>query len=179
MPILLLLLVLLVLVFAAVLFWPLALWNRYRVGTSRRRPGLFLTRINAFLIPASAGLFLLAMLPTNLFVTHAFAYGAVGLLSGLLLGGVGWWLTRVEHQPGNVWYTPNRWLVLLLTLVVIARIGVAIWQTWERMRGHHDALAHWGLLGEHASLFAVAGLVLGYHAAYAWLLYQRLGRWLR
>ncbi|WP_101926306.1 MULTISPECIES: DUF1453 domain-containing protein [Luteimonas] len=179
MPILLLLLVLLLLVFAAVLLWPLALWNRYRVGSSRRRPPYFLTRLNAFLIPASAGVFLLAMAATNLFVTHAFVYGAAGLLAGLLLGGLGWVLTRVEHRPGQVWYTPNRWLVLGLTLVVVARLGVAIWQTWERMRGHHDALAHWGLLGEHASLFAVAGLVLGYHAAYAWLLYRRLGRWLR
>ncbi len=179
MPILLLLLVLLILLGAAVLLWPLALWNRYRVGTSRRRPLRWLTRLNAVLLPASALLFLGAMAVTNLLVDHAWTYAATGLLAGLLLGALGWALTRVEHQPGNVWYTPNRWLVLGLTLVVVARIGVAIWQLLQRMSGQHEALAQWGLLGDQASLFAVAGLVLGYHVAYAWLLQRRLGRWLR
>lgn len=179
MPLLIVPLLLLLLLAAAVLLWPLALWSRYRIGTSRRRPHRLLSKINALLLPASALLFLAAMLPTGLLVEHAFVHAGAGLLAGLLLGGLGWWLTRVEHQPGQVWYTPNRWLVLALTAVVTARIVVAITQTWQRMLGHQDVLASWGWLGTHASLFAVAGLLLGYHAAYAWLLHRRLGRWMR
>lgn len=178
MPIVLLIVFVLALCAAMLLLWPLALWNRYRVGTSRRRPPRWLTRLNAWLLPASALLFLAAMGVTQLFVAHAFVYAALGVLAGLATGGLGWALTRVEHRPGAVWYTPNRWLVLALTLVVVARVIAGIWQAWERWQGNVELLAAWGPLGEPAGLFAVAGLVLGYHAAYAVLLQWRLGRWL-
>ena len=179
MPILLLIVFALVLFALMLLLWPLALWNRYRVGTSRRQPMRWLTRLNAWLIPASALLFLGGMAITQLFVAHALPYAALGVLAGLATGGLGWALTRVEPRPGQVWYTPNRWLVLALTLVVVARVLGAIWQAWERWRGDHAVLAAWGPLGEPAGLFAVAGLVIGYHAAYAVLLQRRLGPWLR
>lgn len=179
MPILLLIVFALVLFALMLLLWPLALWNRYRVGTSRRQPMRWLTRLNAWLIPASALLFLGGMAITQLFVAHALPYAALGVLAGLATGGLGWALTRVEHRPGQVWYTPNRWLVLALTLVVVARVVGAIWQALARWRGDETALAAWGALGEPAGLFAVAGLVIGYHAAYAVLLQWRLGPWLR
>ncbi|NYZ63534.1 DUF1453 domain-containing protein [Luteimonas deserti] len=179
MPILLLIVVVLALFALMLLLWPLALWNRYRVGTSRRQPLRWLTRLNAVLIPASALVFLGGMALAQLFVAHAFPYAALGVGAGLAIGAVGWALTRVEHQPGRVWYTPNRWLVLALTLVVVARVFAGIWQAWERWRGQYDVLAAWGPLGEPAGLFAVAGLVIGYHAAYAVLLQRRLGPWLR
>jgi hypothetical protein len=179
MPLLLLAVCLMVLFALMLLLWPLALWNRWRVGTSRRQPRRWLTRLNAWLIPASLALFLAAMGVTQLFVAHAFPYAALGVLAGFALGGVGWLLTRVEHRPGQVWYTPNRWLVLALTLAIVARVIAGIWQAWERMRGDTAALAAWGPLGEPAGLFAVAGLLLGYHAAYAVLLHWRLGRWAR
>ena len=179
MPLLLLAVILLGIFALLLLLWPLALWNRYRVGTSRRRPPRWLTRLNAWLIPVSALLFLGGMGVAQLFVAHAFPYAALGVLAGLALGALGWTLTRVEHRPGQIWYTPNRWLVLALTLVVVARMFAGIWQAWERMRGDTAALAAWGPLGEPAGLFAVAGLVVGYHAMYAVLLQWRLGRWLR
>lgn len=143
MPLLLLAVVLLAIFALLLLLWPLALWNRYRVGTSRRRPPRWLTRLNAWLIPASALVFLGGMGIAQLFVAHAFPYAALGVLAGLAVGALGWTLTRVEHRPGQVWYTPNRWLVLALTLVVVARVFAGIWQAWERMRGDTAALAAW------------------------------------
>ena len=178
MPLLLPALLLLTVFGLLLLLWPLALWNRYRVGTSRRRPLRWLTRLNAWLIPASALVFLGGTGIAQLFVVNALPYAALGVLAGLGLGGLGWLLTRVEHRPGQVWYTPNRWLVLALTLAVVARVFAGVWQAWARMHGEHAALAAWGPLGEPAGLFAVAGLVVGYHAAYAVLLQWRLGRWL-
>ena len=65
--------------------------------------------------------------------------------------------------------------VLALTLLVVARIVMALVELWRYWRGT-DSLVLLPVL-EHASLFAVAGLLLGYYLAYAWGLRRRLPRY--
>ncbi|REJ74505.1 MAG: hypothetical protein DWQ36_20600 [Acidobacteria bacterium] len=45
-------------------------------------------------------------------------YTLVGLLVGALLSLLGLWLTRWETTEGVLFLTPNRWLILLLTVLV-------------------------------------------------------------
>ncbi len=73
-----------------------------------------------------------------------------------------------------MYYTPNRWFVLTLTTLVAARIALSFWQLWQRWQSS-DAVG-WHLLNEHASLFAVGGLLLGYYLAYTWGVCSRVAR---
>jgi hypothetical protein len=105
-------------------------------------------------------------------VDAALAHAGAGLLAGMLLGVMGLALTRFETTSQGVFYTPNRWLVLALTLVVAARIGYGLYrmeQAWVS-----DIHAEW--LAQQGSVLAVGGLLLGHYLAYAWGLRWRLRR---
>ena len=90
------------------------------------------------------------------------------------MGVVGLWLSRFEHTPQGLFYTPNPWLVLALTVLVAARIAMGFVELWRHWQGR-ETLAMVPVL-DHASLFAVAGLLLGYYLAYTWGLRRRLPR---
>ena len=68
-------------------------------------------RFSAAILLASAAL-------ASVWVPGALKYTAGGLAGGCVLGMAGLWLTRWEHGPGRLHYTPNRWLVLGITLLV-------------------------------------------------------------
>lgn len=154
------------------LLWPLALWQRYRAGRARRRAVAWLVRLNAWLLLGSTALFLGGAWLSGYWVEAALAYAAAGLAAGVLAGLAGLALTRFERGPQGLHYTPNRWLVLTLTLVVAARIGFGLLrlvQAWWS-----DGHAAW--LAQQGSMLAVGGLVLGHYLAYAWGLRRRLRR---
>ena len=152
---------------------PLAVWQRYRRGRARRRAQPWVVGANAWSLLVSALLFLLGAWIAGAWIDRAPAYAAAGLLAGFATGGVGLALTRYEVEPAGLFYTPNRWLVLALTLVVAVRIGYGLWHVlalWSAGESH----AHW--VQRQGSLLAVGGLLLGYHAAYLWGLRRRLAR---
>lgn len=191
MPLLLLPLLLLALVAAWALLLPLALLQRYRSGKARRRAVGWVLTLNAWLLLGMAALFVLLAALSSLWVEAALLHAALGLAAGLALALAGLCLTRFERiasprrrgrapvagGAAKQWfYTPNRWLVLALTAIVAARIGVGLWQItglW-RAAGPADAQAAW--LGEQGSLLAVGGLLLGYYLVYAWGLRWHLRR---
>src|SRR5688500_7002826 len=127
MPLLLLPLLVACLVLLWLLLMPLALWQRYRSGRSRRRAVRWVVTLNAWSLLLSALLFLLGAWLAGYWIDAAAAYAAAGLLAGMLLGVLGFALTRLEATSQGVFYTPNRWLVLTLTLVVAARIGYGLY----------------------------------------------------
>lgn len=172
MPLLLVPLVVLLLLLAWLLLLPLSLWQRYRFGKMRRRALPWLVKLNAWLLLVSALLFGLGMLVTEHWWPGALRHAAIGLGVGLPLGGVGLWLSRFERTPQGLYYTPNAWMALSLTLVVAARIVMGFVELWRRWQGD-ESLAMLPLFG-HASLFAVAGLLIGYYLAYQWGLRLRL-----
>ena len=118
MPLLLVALVLLPLLLLALM--PLILLQRYRVGTSRRLVRPWFVGLNLLLMALSAVLFLAGAAVTGYWVANAFTGAALGLLSGALLGVLGLVMTRWEPAAATLHYTPNRWLVLIVTFAVVA-----------------------------------------------------------
>ena len=162
MPVLILLALVLV---ALVVLIPISIVQRYRVGTSRRRARGWLATVNVVGIALSAASLLIGAAVTNMWVPRAFLYTAGGLTAGIVLGGLGLLLTRWEPGPSGLHYTPNRLLVLGISLVVAARIAYGFWRGWESTRAGVAGgpwLVTWGV----AESMAAGALVIGYYLAY-------------
>lgn len=168
--------VVLLLAALALLLWPIGLWQRYRLGRARRRAYGWLVVFNAVALLVSTLLFLVGAAIAGAWIDAALWNAWLGLLAGVLVGLVGLWLTRFEDGSDAFHYTANAWLVLALTLVVALRVALGAWQAWHRWWEGVPAPVPWPWLAGHASLLAMAGLLLGYHAAYALGLWQRMRR---
>jgi hypothetical protein len=172
MPLLLLPLLVLALMVLWLLLWPFALWQRYRMGRARRRAIAWVAGFNAWSLLVSVLVFLLGACLTGHWVEAALEDAAAGVVAGALLGLLGLALTRFEATPQGLYYTPNRWLVLALTLIVAARIAYSLY----RMQQAWVADVHAAWLSQQGSVLAVGGLLLGHYLAYAWGLRRRLRR---
>jgi hypothetical protein len=146
------------------------------VGTSRRRARGWLAAVNVAGVTLSVALFVTGAAVTNVWVPGAFVYTAGGLIIGVLLGVIGLMLTRWEPSPGSLHYTPNRWLVLIVTLMVSARVCYGLWRSWK--------VAEAGVYGTQMVLafgipssLAVGGAVIGYYVAYTWGVRRRIVAW--
>jgi hypothetical protein len=86
-----------------------------------------------------------------------------GVRGGCLLGLVG-----LAPQParGSLHYTPNRWLMLGITLLVTTRLAFGFRRSWQVWRATPD-YASWAAVGAPASL-AAGAIVLGHYLTY-WL----------
>jgi hypothetical protein len=160
-----LLLVPLLFVLALVVLIPLSIVQRYRMGTSRQRARNWLTTINVAGVTLSAALFLTGAAITTLWVPGALTYTAAGLATGCALGIVGLWLTRWEPGAGSLHYTPNRWLVLSITLVVSARLFYGFWRGWQTWQAGIEG-ASWFATAGVAGSMAAGAVVLGYYLAF-------------
>ena len=152
---------------AAIALLPLSLVQRYRMGTSRQLARRWLTAINVTGISLSAILFLGGAALTSIWVPAAFTYTVLGMAAGCLLGVAGLALTRWERTTGALHYTPNRWLVLTITVVVTGRILYGFWRAWDTWRSAPDHMS-WVVQSGAAGSLAAGAVVLGYYLAY-WL----------
>ncbi len=155
----------LLLVFLLVLLSPILLVVRYKIGAARRPARRWIITVNSVSLLVSACLFLWVAALTNFWAPHAFSYSLIGFVSGVILGFFGVALTRWEQTPRGLYYTPNRWLVLLLTLAVAARLLYGFWRIWHAWRStgpDSSWLASAGIPGS----MAVGALVLGYYLTY-------------
>ena len=94
-------------------------------------------------------------------------YTAAGLTGGAALGIAGLWLTRWESGLDALHYTPNRLLVLAVTLVVTARILYGFWRSWASWRAGLSGES-WFVEAGVAGAMAAGAVVLGYYLTY-WL----------
>jgi hypothetical protein len=156
-----------VLLLAPIALMPLSLVIRYRAGTARRQARGWVATLNSVGLAISTSLFLTGAALTSLWVPHALLYSALGLLAGIALGIVGLWVSRWEHRPDSLHYTPNRWLVLGVTLLVTARLLYGLWRGWHTMRDAAGGTSWVDAFGVADSL-AVGAVVLGYYLSY-WL----------
>ena len=175
MPLLLLLLALPLVMLALT---PLLLIQRYRAGKARRQARPWVTTVALVMIVVSALLFLLGAAVTTIWVTGVFPAASTGLGAGILLGVLGLLITRWEATPRSLHYTPNRWLVLFVTLIVSARILYGLYRS--------AAVAQAGVAGTSVVMafgipesFAAGGAVIGYYLAYNAGVRWRLHRWTR
>jgi hypothetical protein len=161
------LLLILLAILASVVLIPITLVMRYRAGTARRRVRQWLATVNAAGLAVSTVFFLTAAAVTNIWVPQAFVYASAGLAGGALVGFAGLALTRWEVAPGAVFYTPNRWLVLAITLAVSGRLAYGFWRgwnAWQSLAGDTSWAAAAGVAGS----LAAGAVILGYYFVY-WL----------
>jgi len=174
MPFLIIPLALLLILLLAVILLPVSLVQRFRYGRARRRAWPWLVSFNAWLLLGASAVFLLVSALMQWWFPHNLMQAGLGWLAGVALGIVALWLTRYERAVDGLYYTPNVWLVLSLTLLVAGRLLVSVVQIFRQgsawWSGQH-------LTGDwHAGLVAVAGLLLGYALSYQWGLRRRLRR---
>ena len=155
---------------------PISIVQRFRVGISRRQARGWVAAVNLFAVMLSAVLVLIGAWITSRWIPEAPGYTLAGLGAGGALGLAGIALTRWEHVDRRLFYTPNRWLVTAITLVVTARVLYGFWRTWEAWRASIDAMSWVAASGLAASMSAGA-VVLGYYAVYWSGVWWRLRRW--
>ena len=78
----------------------------------------------------SAICFLAGAALTAVWVPNALTGAVAGVALGAGLGLVGLVLTRWEPTAATLHYTPNRWLVLVVTSMVSARVLYGFWRSW-------------------------------------------------
>ena len=157
--------VILVMILASVLIVPISIVQRYRVGVSRQPARGWLIGLNLAGFTLSTIIFVVGAAVTNFWVPNALPATLLGLAVGGVLGLLGLALTRWERAPGALYFTPNRWLVLTITLVVAARLLYGLWRSWHAWEAGIRAGAWFQAAGVGGSL-AAGALVLGYYVVY-------------
>src|SRR5688500_8764337 len=161
---------------AVIALIPISIIQRLRVGISRRQARGWVAALHLIAVVLSVALFLLGAFVTSRWIPEALTYTLAGLGVGSLLGLLGTALTRWEYAEGRVFYTPNRWLVIGITLVVTARVLYGFWRTWDAWRASIDTMTWVAASGLAASMSAGA-VVLGYYAIYWIGVYARARRY--
>jgi hypothetical protein len=157
------LLLFVLLAFAGVTLLSIAL--RYRAGTARRQGRGWVATMNVWMTSFSAVFFLCFTLLLSFWLGPALRFALVGMAVGGLLGLLGLVLTRWESRPEGLFYTPSRWLALLIMLAIAARLGYGGWQTMHRS-APSDQHWLWSASGTQLSVAVAAGLI-GYYLVYA------------
>ena len=163
------------LVIGVVALWvvllPLSIFQRYRFGKARRRVQPWFVRANAWLLAASAVVFLVFAWVAGQWFEGALLDAVLGLAVGGLVGALGLVLDRFEWTSQGIFRTPNRWLVLGLSLLVAGRIAMGLWLVWSD--GPDAGMSAWVTRG---GLLGIGGVLLGYATATAWGLRHRISR---
>ena len=146
----------------AIVLMPLSLFQRYRVGTMRRLARGWVATVNLTAIVLSIGIFLFSAALTSIWVPGAFSYSLAGLLAGCACGLLGVALTRWEASPHSLHYTPNRWLVLIITFVVTARVLYGFWRSWHAWQSGLQG-GTWFVEAGVAGSLGAGAIVLGYY----------------
>jgi hypothetical protein len=170
------LLLLLIVPIVLVAMTPLLLIQRYRAGSARRAARPWVTTLSIAAMAFSAVFFLASAAFTTIWIPHAFHGALIGMAMGVGLGAIGYGLTRWEPTIRSLHYTPNRWLVLMVTLIVSARIVYGLFRSFMAARAGFSGVAVVDAFGVPESL-AVGAIVIGYHLAYNIALRWRIGRW--
>jgi hypothetical protein len=165
MPLIALAAVLVFLLLFTVVMVPLSIAMRFRAGSTRRRAWGWMVTLNFFAACVSSALLLAAAAVSNAWIPNTFLYALIGWACGLALGGVGLITSHWETTPQGVHYTPNRWLILLITVVVAARILYGFWRAWHSFQttpAGESWIAHSGAAGS----MGAGAAVLGYYVVY-------------
>jgi hypothetical protein len=143
----------------------LSLALRYRAGTARRQGRRWVASLNVWLTSVSAVFFLCFTLMISFWVGTAFRFALIGMACGGILGLLGLAMTRWEKQSEGLFYTPSRWLALLVTLAITARFAYG-W--WHATHSSAPSDQHWlvTVSGTQLSLAVAAGLI-GYYLVYS------------
>jgi len=162
------------LVIFVVVMVPLSIAMRFRAGSTRRRAWGWLVTLNLVAASLSSAMLLVTAAVSNAWIPNAFRYSLLGSACGLALGLAGLALSRWESTPQGLHYTPNRWLILLITLVVTARILYGFWRAWHSLQTTPAGQSWLANSGAAGSMGAGAA-VLAYYVVY-WAGLRRMTR---
>jgi multisubunit Na+/H+ antiporter MnhB subunit len=155
---------------------PVLLLQRYRAGKSRRPARRWMVMLAVISTGLSAIFLLLSSAFTNMWVSNAFGDTALGIAAGCVLGVVGLLITRWEAHPGSLHYTPNRWMVLVITLFVAIRVLFGLYRAGVAAQSGltgSEAAGAWGV----AESLGAGGFVIGYYLAYNAGVIWRIRQW--
>jgi hypothetical protein len=157
------LLLFVLLALAGVILLSLAL--RYRAGTARRQGRRWAATMNVWVTTFSAALFLCFTFLISFWLGPTLGFALTGMAVGGLLGLLGLVLTRWESHPEGFFYTPSRWLILLIMLAIAARLVYGWWHGLHRGAPDNQ---YWltSASGTQLSVAVAAGLI-GYYLVYA------------
>ena len=111
-------------------------------------------------------LFVIGAAITNIWVPRALpVYVGRTRSAALLSDSSDLLLTRWEISPRGVHYTPNRALILMITLLVTARLFYGLWRGWHNWRAAVGGDSWLAQSGAEGSL-AAGAVVLGYYVIY-------------
>lgn len=165
MPLLLPVLLLVALFALALLAWPFTLWRRVRTGHLRRRVVLWPFKVRRVMLLVGLAMFLgIAMSFAGGMGTPASRELLLATAAGLVLGLLAAALAHIDVERGSLYLAPNRWMVLVVALVLLARLA---WVALDWLEGDADA---------HRHAVALGGALLGFAAAHSATLARRLGR---
>ena len=165
MPLIALALILVFLLIFSVVMLPLSIALRFRASSTRRRAWGWMVTLNFFAACLSAAVLPVTAGVSNAWIPNTFLYSVIGLACGLALGFLGLALSRWETTPRGLHYTPNRWLILLITLVVTARILYSFWRAWHSFQTT-PAGESWLASSGAAGSMGAGAAVLGYYVVY-------------
>jgi hypothetical protein len=169
------LLVFVLLALAGVVLLSLAL--RYRAGTARRQARSWVASLNVWATSFSAVFFLSFTLLLSFWVGSAFRFALIGMSTGGILGLLGLALTRWEGRPEGLFYTPNRWLAVLVTLAIAARFIYGWWHA-THFGSSAPGDRHWLITASGTQLsVAVAAGLIGYYLVYSIGVRLRMELW--
>jgi hypothetical protein len=157
------LLLFVILAFGGVVLLSLAL--RYRAGTARRQGRGWVATMNVWVTSFSAALFLCFTFLISFWLGPTLRFALTGMAIGAVLGLLGLVLTQWESQPDGLFYTPSRWLALLVMLAIAARLVYGWWHAMHR-NAPGDQHWLWSASGTQLSVAVAAGLI-GYYLVYA------------
>jgi hypothetical protein len=169
------LLLFVLLALAGVVLLSLAL--RYRAGTARRQARRWVASLNVWMTSFSAVLFLAFTFLVSFWLGSAFRFALIGMGSGGIVGFLGLAMTRWESRPEGLFYTPSRWLALMVTLAIAARFVYGWWHATHSGNGAPGD-QHWLITasGTQLSLAVAAGLI-AYYLVYSVGVRLRMERW--
>jgi hypothetical protein len=165
-----------IILFALLLFVLLALGGvvllslalRYRAGTARRQGRRWAANLNVWMTSLSAVLFLCFTLVISFWVGTAFRFALIGMACGGILGLLGLAMTRWERKSEGLFYTPSRWLALLVTLAIAARFIYGWWRATHSDSSSAPTGQHWLMTASGTQLsVAVAAGLIGYYLVYS------------
>jgi len=134
-------------------------------GTARRQGRRWVATVNVWATSFSAAFFLCFTFLLSFWLGPTLRFALAGITIGGLLGLLGMVLTRWESHPEGFFYTPSRWLALLVMLAIAARLIYGWWHTIHRS-APSDQHWLWSASGTQLSVAVAAGLI-GYYLVYA------------
>jgi MFS family permease len=143
----------------------LSLALRYRAGTSRRQGRRWVATMNVWMTSFSAVFFLCFTFLISFWLGPSLRFALAGMGVGSLLGFIGLAMTRWESEPEGLFYTPSRWLALLITMAIAARL---VYGWWHATHPGNPAEQHWLMTASTSQIsIAVAAGLIGYYLIYA------------